>query len=159
ARPGRRLRKAGLGADHTGAHGRRERLRRASEGGTRRRRELGSLGGRVFSGPAHGGVAAPERSGDPARATDAPGGDRGVRGPGPGVSPRVPSSVLAPPCISLLAWPRMRYAAWTEVNFDAFTANIRALRSILGPSRRILLVVKADAYGHGAVEVSVAAEK
>src|SRR5262245_64474669 len=53
----------------------------------------------------------------------------------------------------------MRYAAWTEVDFDAFSANIRTLRSILGRDRRILLVVKADAYGHGAVEVSVAAEK
>src|SRR4029079_7208813 len=35
--------------------------------------------------------------------------------------------------------------------------NLRAVRSVIGPSREILLVVKADAYGHGAVEIAEAA--
>ncbi|MFH0779197.1 MAG: alanine racemase, partial [Candidatus Eisenbacteria bacterium] len=48
----------------------------------------------------------------------------------------------------------MKFPAWVEINLDALTANIRFVRSVVGLERKICLVVKADAYGHGSVEVS-----
>jgi alanine racemase len=42
---------------------------------------------------------------------------------------------------------------WAEIDLDALAANLRAIRGRLAP-RPILAVVKADAYGHGAVEVA-----
>lgn len=44
--------------------------------------------------------------------------------------------------------------AWVEVDLDALAANIRFVQGQIGKDRRILLIVKADAYGHGAVEVA-----
>ena len=46
---------------------------------------------------------------------------------------------------------------WAEVNLDALAANVRALRSHIGPRVRLVAVVKANAYGHGAVPVATAA--
>ena len=43
--------------------------------------------------------------------------------------------------------------AWAEIDLDALAGNLLALRGRLGAAR-ILAVVKADAYGHGAVPVS-----
>ncbi len=43
---------------------------------------------------------------------------------------------------------------WAEIDLDALAHNYRALRARMGPGSRFLGVVKADAYGHGAVEVS-----
>lgn len=43
--------------------------------------------------------------------------------------------------------------AWVNVDLDALVGNLAALRRRLGGARA-LAVVKADAYGHGAVEVS-----
>jgi alanine racemase len=40
--------------------------------------------------------------------------------------------------------------AWVEVDLDAFASNLRRIRAIVGPDVRLHLVVKADAYGHGA---------
>lgn len=40
-----------------------------------------------------------------------------------------------------------------EVDLDAAAANIRAIRQLVGPHRKIFAVVKADGYGHGAAEV------
>jgi alanine racemase len=40
------------------------------------------------------------------------------------------------------------------VDLDAVAHNLRAVRARIGASRRILAVVKADAYGHGAVPVA-----
>ncbi|HEV8479793.1 MAG TPA: alanine racemase [Candidatus Eisenbacteria bacterium] len=45
-------------------------------------------------------------------------------------------------------------ATWVEVDLDQLDANLDALSQRIGPERRILLVVKADAYGHGAIEVA-----
>ena len=53
----------------------------------------------------------------------------------------------------------MPVSTWVEVDLDRFAANLRAVRSIIGPAREILLVVKADAYGHGAVEIAEAAAR
>lgn len=44
--------------------------------------------------------------------------------------------------------------AWVEVDLDALAANIALVRAKIGPAAKILLIVKADAYGHGAVEVA-----
>ncbi len=44
--------------------------------------------------------------------------------------------------------------AWVEVDLDALSSNIAVVRRLIGPDVHILLIVKADAYGHGAVEVA-----
>ncbi|HEV2283737.1 MAG TPA: alanine racemase [bacterium] len=48
-------------------------------------------------------------------------------------------------------------AGWAEIDLDAIQHNIRALRGILTAPARLMVVVKANAYGHGAVEVARAA--
>ena len=48
----------------------------------------------------------------------------------------------------------MEFPTWVEVDLDRFRRNLGAIRSAIGERRRILLVVKADAYGHGAVEIA-----
>jgi alanine racemase len=41
-----------------------------------------------------------------------------------------------------------------EIDLDAAGANIRAVRQMVGPERKIFAVVKADGYGQGAAEMS-----
>jgi alanine racemase len=53
----------------------------------------------------------------------------------------------------------MPVSTWVEVDPDRFTANLRAIRELGGAGRDVLLVVKADAYGHGAIEISEAAAR
>ena len=61
----------------------------------------------------------------------------------------------------------MPVSTWVEVDLDRFGANVRAVRALVeghapardGHSRGVLLVVKADAYGHGAVEIAEAAAR
>jgi alanine racemase len=48
----------------------------------------------------------------------------------------------------------MEFPTWAEVDLDRFRRNLESIRAAIGGSRRILLVVKADAYGHGAVEIA-----
>jgi len=43
---------------------------------------------------------------------------------------------------------------WAEVSLSAITHNLRLIRRKIGAKRKILAVVKANAYGLGAVEVS-----
>lgn len=47
-----------------------------------------------------------------------------------------------------------QYRAWVEIDLDALAENVRQIRSILQPGTDLLAVVKADAYGHGAVTVA-----
>jgi alanine racemase len=47
--------------------------------------------------------------------------------------------------------------AWIEVDLSAVADNVRALRALTGPKTLFMAVVKADGYGHGAVEVARAA--
>jgi alanine racemase len=42
---------------------------------------------------------------------------------------------------------------WAEVNLDYLRDNVRAIRRYLKPETKILGVIKANAYGHGMVEV------
>lgn len=44
--------------------------------------------------------------------------------------------------------------AWAEINLDAIENNIKAIRNYVDKSAKILGVVKADAYGHGYLEVA-----
>lgn len=44
--------------------------------------------------------------------------------------------------------------AWLEIDLDAISHNTREIRRLTAPSAEIVGVVKADGYGHGAVEVS-----
>jgi alanine racemase len=44
--------------------------------------------------------------------------------------------------------------AWVEVDLDALSGNIAAVRQLVGPEVKLLLIVKADAYGHGSVEIA-----
>ncbi|MGE5176883.1 MAG: alanine racemase, partial [Hyphomicrobiales bacterium] len=48
----------------------------------------------------------------------------------------------------------MEFPTWVEVDLDRFRRNLAAIQSAIGSRRRILLVVKADAYGHGSVEIA-----
>lgn len=43
---------------------------------------------------------------------------------------------------------------WAEVDLDRLARNLAFVRSVTEPETEIMLVVKADAYGHGAVPVS-----
>jgi alanine racemase len=44
--------------------------------------------------------------------------------------------------------------SWIEISLSAIRANFQAVRASVGPSIEVMPVVKADAYRHGAVEVS-----
>lgn len=46
------------------------------------------------------------------------------------------------------------YRCWLEVSLRTIEANFRAIRRAVGPAVHVMPVVKADAYRHGAVEVS-----
>ena len=43
---------------------------------------------------------------------------------------------------------------WAEINLEAYAHNIRELRGITRPPAHLMAVVKANGYGHGAVEVA-----
>src|SRR3990170_3551547 len=45
---------------------------------------------------------------------------------------------------------------WAEIDLDKLTANIEALKQHAGEAR-LFVVVKANAYGHGAISVALAA--
>src|SRR5438552_7226584 len=45
-----------------------------------------------------------------------------------------------------------RRATWAEIDLDALAANFRVIREQVGRDVRVMAAVKADAYGHGAVE-------
>ena len=43
---------------------------------------------------------------------------------------------------------------WAEIDCDILRRNLRLLQQAIGPKRAIVLVVKSDAYGHGACTVA-----
>ncbi len=49
-------------------------------------------------------------------------------------------------------WEQQR--AWVEINLSALAHNVRQIRSLLASTTAIMAVVKADAYGHGAIDVA-----
>ncbi len=48
----------------------------------------------------------------------------------------------------------MNTRTWAEINLDALKNNIKEIRRITNKTSKVMAVVKADAYGHGAVECS-----
>src|SRR5437763_280564 len=44
-----------------------------------------------------------------------------------------------------------RRPTWAEIDLDALASNFRAVRARVGSGVKVMCVVKADAYGHGAV--------
>lgn len=46
------------------------------------------------------------------------------------------------------------YRVWAEIDLDALAHNLTAIHERIGDAVRIMLVVKADAYGHGAVAIA-----
>lgn len=52
-----------------------------------------------------------------------------------------------------------RYRSWVEVDLDSFARNWDEMKRLVGPGVRIMQVVKADAYGHGAIEIASVALK
>lgn len=44
--------------------------------------------------------------------------------------------------------------AWVEIDLAALTHNVKQLKHLLSPNTELMAVVKADAYGHGAIAVS-----
>ena len=55
--------------------------------------------------------------------------------------------------------PRNGRPVWAEVSLEAIAANFRAIQKWIGPDRKVLAVVKADAYGHGGPPVAKALER
>ncbi len=51
---------------------------------------------------------------------------------------------------------KQNYRAWVEIDLAAIKHNIRSLKSLVSASTELMAVVKADAYGHGAIAVSQA---
>jgi alanine racemase len=56
-------------------------------------------------------------------------------------------------------WERVRVSqpsrpTWLEIDVDAIAQNVRIIKERVGPDVRVLAVLKADAYGHGAVKVA-----
>ena len=50
----------------------------------------------------------------------------------------------------------MEKRTWAEIDLDAIAHNMREIRKITNPDAQIMAVVKADAYGHGFLEVTKA---
>ncbi|MEA2612072.1 MAG: alanine racemase [Chloroflexota bacterium] len=54
--------------------------------------------------------------------------------------------------------PPLPRTAWLQIDLDALRGNLAALRALAGDGVPVHPVVKADAYGHGAVPVALALE-
>lgn len=46
------------------------------------------------------------------------------------------------------------YRVWADIDLDAIRKNIETMRSYIPAGKKLLAVIKANAYGHGAVEVA-----
>ena len=53
----------------------------------------------------------------------------------------------------------LKYRSWVEVDLGNFAANWAEMRQLVGHDVKIMQVVKADAYGHGSIEISNVALK
>src|SRR5580704_17969397 len=51
------------------------------------------------------------------------------------------------------------YRSYVTVSRSRIAANFRQVREAVGPGVEVLGIVKADAYGHGALEVSAILER
>jgi alanine racemase len=63
--------------------------------------------------------------------------------------------LMTPPLASEAPQRRaLPYRCWVEVSRAQIAANFQAIREVVGPDVEVMPVVKADAYRHGAIEVS-----
>jgi alanine racemase len=53
---------------------------------------------------------------------------------------------------------RKKFLQWIEINSSAFKHNLNQFRNLIGATKKLLIVVKANAYGHGIIEISRLAE-
>ena len=60
--------------------------------------------------------------------------------------------------LRLAGLPSLPRTAWLEVDLEALVANLAAIRAAIPAGTRVVPVVKADAYGHGAIPVARALE-
>ena len=67
----------------------------------------------------------------------------------PDPTPRVPSRSESKNSVD---WLRQR--AWVEVDLNALSHNVREIKRLISSETDLMAVVKADAYGHGAVSVA-----
>ncbi len=51
-------------------------------------------------------------------------------------------------------WNEQRQRAWVEIDLSALAHNVRQIQSLLAPNTTMMAVVKADAYGHGAIDTA-----
>jgi len=51
-----------------------------------------------------------------------------------------------------------RRPTWAEINRDSLAANFHIVKDRVGPNVKVMAVVKANAYGHGAVECAARLE-
>ena len=58
--------------------------------------------------------------------------------------------------MSLIHPPRLLRPTWLEIDLGAVAENLRTVRRLVGPARKIFAVVKADGYGFGTVEMAEA---
>ncbi|MEI6331998.1 MAG: alanine racemase [Pseudanabaena sp. ELA645] len=49
---------------------------------------------------------------------------------------------------------KQNHRAWVEIDLSAIKHNVHQLRSLLTSPTELMAIVKADAYGHGAIDVS-----
>jgi alanine racemase len=54
--------------------------------------------------------------------------------------------------------PPLPRTAWLELDLDALRGNLTVVRELAGPGVPVRPVVKADAYGHGAIPIALALE-
>ena len=72
----------------------------------------------------------------------------------PALSKPDPNVILArmqPPYANLVR------PTWAEIDLSATAHNVRHVKRLVGPQVEVMAVVKAEAYGHGALEISRAA--
>jgi len=55
--------------------------------------------------------------------------------------------------------PALPRTAWLELDLDALAGNLAVIRGLAGKDVPVHPVVKADAYGHGAVPIAIALER
>jgi alanine racemase len=72
------------------------------------------------------------------------------------VTPRLPSQNSMFSASELSSDLLCGRPAWARVDLSAVAFNVQALRGVIGPSVELIAVVKANAYGHGAIPVAQA---
>ena len=69
-------------------------------------------------------------------------------------TPIAPPTKECPQMVQYDGYGGLCQRAWVEIDLAALTHNVKELKNILSPKTQLMAVVKADAYGHGAIAVS-----